>query len=309
VLNRLVKKYFGDAYDVIPRCKEHVKNAVTVNRSFLSWLSWQQRRNRPFFAFLNFNDAHSPYEVPDRSIPPFGLRPVSYVDRLTLKSWDTLDKTKVSQAHVQMAIDVYDDSIFYLDRCLGTLLDELKQRGVLDDTLVIVTSDHGEHLGDHGLFFHGCSLYRQVVGVPLVIVDPKRVSEGRVVVAPVSLRDIPATIVDLLDLKADAPFSGHSLSRFWTSVMPAVDFPAEPLLMEAGKPPGLTNQGREPVAKGPMQAIVADGMHYIRSADGLEELYLLSSDPEEQSNVAAYSFAQESLRQFRTRLSAMRKKR
>ena len=58
--------------------------------------------------------------------------------------------------------------------------------------------------------------------------------------------------------------------------------------METGKPPGLTNQGREPVAKGPMKALVAEGMHYIRSADGLEELYLLNSDPEERSNVAAH---------------------
>jgi arylsulfatase A-like enzyme len=309
VINRLVKKYFGDSYDVIPRSKEHAKNAAKVNRSFLDWLSWQRARGRPFFAFLNYNDAHSPYEVPDRSIPAFGLRPVSYVDRVTLKSWDTLDKTKVSQAHVQMAIDVYDDSIFYLDHHLGILLDELSQRGVLDDTLVIVASDHGEHLGDHGLFFHGCSLYRQVVGVPLVIVDPRRVpAEGRVIASPLSLRDLPATIVDLLGLKDNAPFPGHSLVRFWPGKEPAVDLQAEPLLMEAGKPPGLTNQGREPVAKGPMQGLISDGMHYIRSADGLEELYLLSSDPEERSNVAAFSFAAEPLRQVRTRLSAMLKK-
>ena len=243
VINRLVKKYFGESYDVIPRSKEHAKNAALINRSFLKWLSWQRGRGRPFFAFLNYNDAHSPYEVPDRSIPAFGLRPVSYVDRLTLTNWDTLDKTKVSQAHVQMAIDVYDDSIFYLDRQLGTLLDELSRRGVLDNTLVIVASDHGEHLGDHGLFFHGCSLYRQVVGVPLVIVEPIRVPEGRVITSPVSLRDIPATVVDLLRLKGNAPFPGRSLGRLWTSKTPAVDVPAEPLLVEAGKPPALTNQG------------------------------------------------------------------
>ena len=50
VINRLVKKYFGDAYDVIPRSKEHAKNAATINRSFLDWLSWQRGRGRPFFA-------------------------------------------------------------------------------------------------------------------------------------------------------------------------------------------------------------------------------------------------------------------
>ena len=64
-----------------------------------------------------------------------------------------------------------------------------------------------------------------------------------------------------------------------------------------------------PVAKGPMQALISEGMHYIRSADGLEELYLLNSDPEERSNLAAYSFARETLELFRTRLKAMLKKR
>jgi len=129
-----------------------------------------------------------------------------------------------------------------------------------------------------------------------------------VVVEPVSLRDIPATIVDLLGLAEDAPFPGRSLARFWAGNQPARANVGEPLLMETGKPLGLTNQGREPVAKGPMQAMVAEGMHYIRTADGLEELYLLRSDPEEQSNLAAYSFASEPLQRFRARLSAMLKK-
>jgi arylsulfatase A-like enzyme len=309
VLNRLLKHYVGDSYDVIPRSPEHVKDAATVNQSFLAWLSWQRQRNRPFFAFLNYNDAHSPYEVPDRSIPGFGLRPTSYVDRLTLKSWITLDKMQLSRAHVQMAMDVYDDSIHYLDRKLGSLLDELRTRGVLDNTLVIFASDHGEHLGDHSLFFHGCSLYRQLVGVPLVIVGPKGVPAGRVVVEPVSLRDIPATIVDLVGLAQNAPFPGRSLARFWTGKEPAVASATEPLLMVASKPPLLSNQGREPVAKGPMQALVAEGMHYIRRADGVDELFLLSSDPLERNNVANYGFAADFVARFRTSLSAMLGKR
>jgi hypothetical protein len=75
--------------------------------------------------------------------------------------------------------------------------------------------------------------------------------------------------------------------------------------MELAKRKSLTNQGREPVAKGPMQALVAEDMHYIRAADGLEELYLLKSDPEEQFDVAGESFAPETLERFRSRLKAM----
>jgi hypothetical protein len=77
------------------------------------------------------------------------------------------------------------------------------------------------------------------------------------------------------------------------------------LLQETGKPLSLANQGREPVAKGPMKSLVADGMHYIRTADGFEELYLLDGDPEERMNLAGSPFASEPLRGFRTSLRAM----
>ena len=83
---------------------------------------------------------------------------------------------------------------------------------MLDDTVVIVTADHGEHLGDHLLFFHGCSLYRQLVQVPLVIVDHKEVPSARVIAEPVSLCDVPATVVDVLGLGGDAPFPGRSFA-------------------------------------------------------------------------------------------------
>ena len=300
----LLGKHTGRSPDLVPRSKEHRKDGAAVDRAFLDWLSWQQRRRRPFFAFLNYNDAHTPYEVPDRSVPGFGLRPASCRDRLTLSSWITLDKTRLSDRDVRMAADVYDDSISYLDQRLGMLLDELGRRGVLDDTLVLVASDHGEHLGDHGLYFHGCSLYRQLVQVPLVIVGPKRVPAGRVVSEPVSLRDVPATVVDLLGLDRDAPFPGRSLARFWSDADSARPL-ADPLLMETGRPILLTNQGREPAAKGPMSSLVASGMHYIRSADGSEELYLLESDPEERVNVAGSPMARVALQGLRKQLASM----
>ncbi len=177
--------------------------------------------------------------------------------------------------------------------------------GVLDDTLVIVTSDHGEHLGDHVLFFHGCSLYRQLVEVPLVIVDPKVVPAGRVVVQPVCLCDVPATVVELLGLARNSPFPGRSFARLWGPGGERDPLVAVPLLMEAEKPPLLVNQGREPAAKGPMKALIAGGMHYIRSADGLEELFSLNSDPDERFNLAGLPAAQAALQGFRRALQEM----
>jgi arylsulfatase A-like enzyme len=309
VLNRQLKKYKGESFDIIPPSKEHAKDAASVIRSFLDWHSWQRRRNRPFFAFLNLNDAHAPYEVPDRSVPGFGLRPRSYLDRLTMKNWETLDKRQVPYVYVQMATDVYDDSIAYLDRRLGLLLDDLARREVLDDTLVIVTADHGEHLGDHALFFHGCSLYRQLVGVPLVIANPKAIPAGRVVTQSVTLRDLPATVVDLLGLAQGAPFPGRSLARLWAGDDRALASSSEPMLMEVGRPLSLINQGREPVSRGPMKALVAEEVHYIRNGDGVEELYDLSTDPAERTNlISRFQFA-DLIERFRFTLSKMLKKR
>jgi arylsulfatase A-like enzyme len=309
VLDRIVQKCFGRWYDLAPSSREHAKNAEDIDRAFLRWLARRQEPSRPFFAFLNYNDAHSPYEVPDRSTAGFGLRPASSFDRQTLLLWNSLDKARLSYHDVRMAADVYDDCISYLDRRLEILFQELSRRGVLDNTLVIITSDHGEHLGDHLLFFHGCSLYRQLVQVPLVIMDKKGVPSGRVVTEPVSQCDVPATVVDLLGLGRDAPFPGRSFTRFWRGPDPAVSPPAEPLLMETGKPEFLTNQGREPAAKGPMKSLIAGGMHYIRTADGLEELYLLNSDPEEKVNGAGSPNARASLDRFRNTMGAMLKKR
>ncbi len=285
--------------------REHAKGAEDIDRAFLKWLSWQRPRGRPFFAFLNYNDAHSPYQEPDDSPRGFGLRPSSWHDRILLQEWNSVDKTKRPYRDVQMAKDLYDDSIAHLDRRLGLLLDELGRRGVLDDTVVIVTSDHGEHLGDHQLFFHGCSLYRQLVEVPLVIVSPEGVPAGRAVAAPVSLRDVPATVVDLLGLRRGAAFPGRSLARFWDPGDGEPPPASEPILMETEKPDILTNQGREPAARGPMTGLVAGGMHYIRSGDGTEELYALEADREEWTNVAGDPGARDVLQGFRESLRSM----
>ncbi len=309
-LGVVLERFFKRSFDLVPRAKEHVKNAAAVDHAFLDWLTGRQGRRRPFFAFLNYNDAHIPYEVPDRSAAKFGLQPETSWDRVTMRHWNTVDKTSLTYRDAQMALDLYDDSIAYLDRRLEFLLQELKERGVLDDTLVIVTADHGEHLGDHFLFFHGGSLYRQLVQVPLVIVGPKAgVPANRAVAPPVSLRDIPATIVDLLGLNRDSPFLGRSLISTWSPDQATARTLVEPLLMETSKPPLLTNQGREPAAKGPMKSLVAEGMHYIYMADGIEELYSLKSDPEERLDLALSPSASDFLQRFRNGLAVMLKRR
>lgn len=268
-----------------------VKRASDVNRAFLSWLD--QHSSRPFFAFLNYFDAHAPYYPPppfDDIFGPTGIRP----PLLTMRTWSP-------QEH-QVQIDAYDGALAYVDRELGRLMDEFGRRGLRERTLVIVTSDHGEHLGEHGLVDHGNSLYRPVLHVPLVISFAPRVPAGRRVPAAVTLRDLPATVLDLVPLAGAPPFPGTSLARHWTSAATVGDRHS-PVLAEVTQ--SIRMPDWWPSSKGTMRALIADGMHYIRSGGGKEELYDLERDPEEHRNLAASDSGRAVLERLRAALDAI----
>ncbi len=190
------------------------KDAGTVNADFANWLSRRPGTDRPFFAFLNYFDAHAPYFPPRVTDYRIGLRPSTPADFAVLQNWEAIDKPSLDEYHKALAVDCYDDCIFSIDEQLNLLVSLLGQRGLLDRTILIVAGDHGEGFGEHDLFVHGDSLYRQEIHVPLLIVlPPSRTTFGRVG-EPVSLCDLPATIVDLLGL-GSSPFPGQSLAGRW----------------------------------------------------------------------------------------------
>ena len=173
---------------------------------------------RPFFAFLNYFDAHYPYQLPPGRLHRFGVEPTDNYQRSLIQHWWELDKTTLSPEGVAFAADAYDDCIADLDEQLGKLVDELDRRGVLERTWLIITSDHGESFGEHaGIFCHGKSLYETELHVPLLVVPPGGGATKQVVKETVSLRDLAATIVDVAGLEAGSPFPGVSLARFWNS--------------------------------------------------------------------------------------------
>src|SRR5262249_26887639 len=132
------------------------KDAKLVNREFLHWLSHRPEPRRPFFAFLNYFDAHSPYIPPEGTVFRFGLPPQTDAELLALNEfWTTVDKLRLTPHHRALVQDSYDNCVRYMDERLGELVDALQRSGVLDRTLVIVTADHGEELGEHTLFEHG----------------------------------------------------------------------------------------------------------------------------------------------------------
>jgi arylsulfatase A-like enzyme len=287
------------------------KGAAVVNREFLDWLETRGQPGRPFFAFLNYNDAHYPYELPPERPHRFGSRPSDEYERLLIRRWGLLDKTTVSARGVAFALDAYDDCIADLDEQLGMLFDVLDRRGVLADTWLIVTADHGESFGEHaGCFCHGASLYDTELHVPLIISPPGGSVRNQVVDEVVSLRDLAATIADLAGQGNGSPFPGESLARCWNPPGPAASVeptPAKQALAEVvPHDPNKGDYWGMPKERPPLGAIKEREWSYIRRGmDGGELLFHLSEDAREQRDLAKTPSAQTTLKRLREALERM----
>ena len=277
--------------------QSHRRTAERINRDAMSWMSAQRR---PFFAFLNYYDAHGPYFVPRGSKKRFGRQLSSAAENTVLRYWEG-DSWNHSAADVRMAHDAYDDCIAYLDEQLGQLFRNLDSRGLLKNTVVVLTSDHGEHFGEHGTMFgHKFTVYDQETHVPLLVIAPGRVPADRVVAAPVSLRDLPATVLDLAGLEPDSRFPGHPLSRFWNPNSATAPTATEPVFSELDNDQLPANDSRRH-----WQSISAGDLVYIRTTPDHEELYNITVDPAEARNLAGSPDASANLNDFRTALNRL----
>ena len=215
--------------------------------------------------------------------------------RCTLRDGSPPDRRAERQreldAVTRRLIDLYDDCLLGLDAELGRFLRELRTSGILEDTWVVITSDHGEEFGEHGIFGHGASLYNQVTHVPLILIPPPgsgssedRYAElrGRRIRVPVSHRDLPATLTGLLLPGLENPFPGRSLARHWGPDGPGSP---DPILaqMEGQHFAGEEVQIDLDLK---MDSVIADGHLFIESVRNAPELYDLFADPENQRNLA-----------------------
>jgi arylsulfatase A-like enzyme len=271
------------------------KSAETINREFLGWLG--NGKPQPFFAFLNYFDAHGPYLPPRQFAAPFQ----SHVPENPLRRFTDRPKRGVPDSMIlREEHEAYDGTIAYLDAQLDQLFQELERRGDMENTLVIVTSDHGEEFGEHGLMGHGNSLYRPALQVPLVIWRKGAIPAGAMVDAPVSLRDLAATILEEVDGTASQQVPGLSLSRFWAGGDNARVSGGDTLVSEVAYTPRLPEW--YPVSKGNLKSVAQAGLRYIRNGDGRAELYDFDNDMLEKRDLAADSSYAERLERFRRML-------
>ena len=208
---------------------------------------------QPAFAFLNLFDVHDPYT------------PSAPYDLLFASEEPATRAIETGRSHSPEAMDAE----------LGRLFGVLRDRGALDRTIVIVTSDHGEEFGEDGHLAHGNDLHFPSLHVPLIIHwPPGSVPAGVNVRDPVSLTDLPRTILDLAGLGRDGVLPGTSLRPHWGGE-PFTS--ATPILSELYWVP---NQSESyPVARGDLHSLVRGRFQFISGPGGQEQLFDIIADP------------------------------
>jgi arylsulfatase A-like enzyme len=291
VWGRMFNRFIADrlGWDDFPQGKR----AADVNREMLGWVDHDPAK--PFFAFLNYFDVHTPYS------PPLSYRnkftsssggsaaadkwpPISQEDLNIFSNVDPyLYKVLKSPQGFQQASNAYDDSIAYVDDQVRNLFSELHSRGLDKNTIVVITSDHGEELRDHGMVHHRNALYRDLIRVPLIYWEPGVIPAGVRVAKPISAASLPATILNLIGDQSQQIFPIPSLAQLWQQ--PGVD-------------PGWPNPISElhryifqpheyPAYSGWLKAIVAPRWQLVVSEKMSPELFDWTADPDEQHNLAS----------------------
>jgi len=215
----LLKERFGFARGMDEfRFIRNVKGAADRHREAVRELVDTFDAERPWFLFVHYMSVHSPYSsAPEdafRLVRPYEGELTRGDNRVQMLEIDEGKRT-IDAADARFLIDLYDGAIATTDRRLDELFADLALLG-LDDTVVVLTSDHGEEFLDHGHVLHTRTLYEEVLRIPLIVAGPG-IPRGRVVGAPVSLVDVVPTVFDLLGLPALPGLDGRSLAPLWES--------------------------------------------------------------------------------------------
>jgi arylsulfatase A-like enzyme len=251
--------------------------APSVNQSALDWID--KDSERPFFVFINYYDVHAPYISPERARFSEFENPGGLVNT----DWTTAGiYNPKTPEQVQGEIDAYDGGIYYTDQQIQKLLDELNQRGVLENTIVVITSDHGELFGEHGLWEHHNSLYKPVIYVPLIIWHPDSVPQGIRIPTTVSNVSIPVTVLDLIGYSDQTEFPGSSLADLWRNPDSATQWP-DPIAEMAES--SWVNPNHLSI-NGDMTSVISNDWQYIEHEFNGVELYNLNDDPDQLNNLA-----------------------
>jgi arylsulfatase A-like enzyme len=255
------------------------KNAGDLNKQVYTWLEQYDPETEPFFLYVHYMDPHNYYKPP-KEFNIFGDRPYDSEDdrvnnilnNLAEKvgvagiTVDVLKQHGLSLESIKRLSDLYDGEVHAADHYIGELFKRLKARGLYDNTIIIVTSDHGECFLEHGNVKHGGSLYRELINVPLIIRIPGK-NKKRVVKDLVEQIDILPTILDILKIQTPPGLSGQSF-----------------LGIIKGKPGTVDRKGMAQMPGKKIFAVRYQSWKLIFTPEGLE-LYNVAKDPKETKNL------------------------
>ena len=260
-------------YDVIYR------DAEIINREVFKLLdNRSENEPQPFFLFVNYMDPHFPYIPP----PPFDTRYPGKLEDFDTKYYSALyeavleKRRSVTEAEYKHMVSQYDGEIAYLDYHLGELFARLKASDLFDNTLIIITSDHGEAFGERDLIQHAVSVYQDQVHVPLVLKFPNSKKFG-VINQAVSSVDILPTVLDVLGIEMQLPnVQGKSLRT--------INHEENRAVMTESYPDGGLRARHQRFMR-IERAVVSGALKLIQSTANKHELYDLEKDPNELNNL------------------------
>ncbi|HLA40962.1 MAG TPA: sulfatase-like hydrolase/transferase [Candidatus Glassbacteria bacterium] len=202
-----VERIWADSAYVSEARPHNTERTNALLREFVS-----ASDDRPFFAFVNYMDVHQPYDCPEpyRSTYLAPGQEISARVDSACRYAETLNAGALKLSGQEQAAlgDIYDGCLRYLDARLGELFAALREAGVYDNTLLIVTSDHGELFGEYGHYGHGTLLNRPLVHIPLIVRFPGLFPASGVKEELVSITDIFPSLAALFGLEGAAPTGG-----------------------------------------------------------------------------------------------------
>jgi arylsulfatase A-like enzyme len=278
-------------YDNVPD-----QNATQVTAKAADWLA--EHAGERFFLFLHYFDPHWKLRPPREFLDRFAPADVDLDHGEFRFLFKHLDPGNPMSTKVLAEVSgLYDAEVAFTDYSIGLLTDHLRSAGVLDNTIVVVFSDHGEEIGERGAFGHGTHLHREIVGIPMIVRYPRRIEGGTVVRAPSAITDIPATILDLAGIQSPEQFRHEGSALF--SEPGGQEDPRGRMRVSASSRWGpkrfaVTRGDHKLMTAGSFQPIAierrSDGsLEEFRTAPVVfaEQLYRVSDDPAERIDLLA----------------------
>lgn len=248
------------------------RGGAQTNARYFDWLD--RHDDVPFFAWVHYFEPHAPYEA--WGVEGFESNGTPDAPAVDHRSAMDLGESKTwTDAEREILINMYREEVAYSDALVGNVLDDLEARGLAEDTLVIVTADHGEMLGEHGLDFLHHGIYDEVIRIPLVIRAPDAYISNRVVDAQVRLMDLPNTILEYLKLDELEESEGVELLGYGQGVRSKTMWTS------------LVGRRSRSFSEGALIGMRNNGVKYIRDVvSGEELLFDLGDDPLEQHDLS-----------------------